>query len=177
MKRKLYFMIDSIENANRMMQELLLKRVDDSHISFYTKSRAELGDLPKAGIMERTGMFNGGMAGCFIGAAFGFIAGLLVVLLPNPWFPEWYVPASPATIITITTVIGVIAGAIGTGLVASALPNDLVAKLRQDIENGHTLMIVKVEPERSEEIRELVSRNHPEITYLGSRPKDYMVFP
>jgi hypothetical protein len=177
MNRRLYFMVESIQDARNLMQELLLKRIDDHHMSFYAKSREILGDLPRTNVLQRTYMVHGGMTGFFICAALGFIAGVLVVALPNPWFPEWYVPASPATIITITTVIGAVAGAIWTALVASALPNEMLDKFHEDIEKGHVLMIVKVTPERCQEIRDYVIKQHPEAIYLGSHPKEYVVFP
>lgn len=177
MSRKLYFMIENIDDARRMMQELLLARIDDHHMSFYAKSRSLLDDLPRTNALERTYMIHGGMVGFFICAALGFLAGVLVIALPNPWFPEWYVPASPATIITITTVIGAVAGAIWTALVSSALPNEMMDKFHEDIEKGHVLMILKVSPARCEAMRDHIIKHHPEATYLGSRPKEYMVFP
>jgi ribose/xylose/arabinose/galactoside ABC-type transport system permease subunit len=170
-------MIEDIEDAKRLMEELLVARIDDHHMSFYAKSRAVLGDLPKTNIMQRTYMLHGGMVGFFICAALGFLAGVLVVALPNPWFPEWYVPASPATIIAITTVIGAVAGAIWTALVSSALPNEMLDKFRQDIEKGHVLMTVSVPPERCEEIRDKINHQHPAAIYLGSWPKEHVVFP
>jgi hypothetical protein len=177
MKRRLYFMVENIQDAQRLMQELLLARIDDECISFYARSRDMLGDLPHTNVMQRTYMIHGGMVGFFICAALGFIAGLFVVALPNPWFPEWYVPASPATIITITTVIGAVAGAIWTALVSSALPNDTLQKFRRDIEEGHVLMIVKVPQERTAEIRDHIVKQHAKAIYLGSHPKEYVVFP
>ncbi|HEU4709480.1 MAG TPA: hypothetical protein VFS17_09220 [Methylophilaceae bacterium] len=177
MNRTLYFMVRTIGDARRLMQELLLARVDDKHISFYAKTRDALGDLPQTSALQRTYMIHGGMTGFFICAALGFLAGLLVISLPHPWFPNWYVEASPPTIVTITTVIGAIAGAIWTALVSSALPNELLEKFRRDIEEGHVLMIVRVPGDRVEEIRDSLIKRHPEAIYLGSRPKDYVVFP
>lgn len=177
MNRTLYFMVETIADARRLMQELLLARIDDRHISFYAKTRDMLDDLPHTSVMQRTYMMHGGMTGFFICAALGFIAGVLVVTIPAPWFPEWYVPASPATIITITTVIGAVAGAVWTALVSSALPNEMLDKFRKDIEQGHVLMIVRVPHARVEEIRNRIVGQHPETIYLGSRPKEYVVFP
>lgn len=177
MKRSFYFMLENIQDAKRLMNELLLARIDDEHISFFAKERSMLGDLPHTSIVQRTYMMHGGLVGFFICAALGFVAGIMVVALPNPWFPEWYVPASPATIITITTVVGAVAGAVWTALVASALPNEMMERFRRDIDDGHVLMIVKVDPEKTEEIRERFVKQHPEAIYLGSRPKEYVVFP
>jgi hypothetical protein len=177
MKRKLYFMVENVSDAHRLNKELLLARVPEEQISFYAKSLDMLSDLPRTSVGERTYMMHGGLTGFFICAALGFIAGLFVVAIPNPWFPEWYVPASPATIITITTVVGAIAGAIWTALVSSALPNEMMAKFRRDIEKGHVLMIVKVPEDRLEEIRDHIVKRHPEAIYLGSRPREYVVFP
>jgi hypothetical protein len=170
-------MVETIADARRLMQELLLARIDDHHISFYAKTRDMLEDLPATSLSQRTYMIHGGLTGLFICAALGFLAGVLVVAVHNPWFPEWYVPASPATIITITTVIGAVAGAVWTALVASALPNDMLDKFRRDIEQGHVLMIVRLPAGRQEEIRDHIVRQHPEAIYLGSRPREYMVFP
>lgn len=177
MKRKLYFMLENIDAARRMMQELLLARIDDKHMGFYAKSRELLGDLPETSVMDRTYVLQGGLAGFLIYAALGFLAGLVVVSVPDPWFPEWYVPASPASIIMTTTVIGAIIGGIWTALVSLALPNELLERFREDIENGRVLMILRVEPERCAEIRDLVTRRYPQAAYLDSFPKDYIVFP
>ena len=177
MKRKLYFMLENIDDAKRTMQELLLARIDDKHMGFYAKSRALLGDLPETNVLERTYMVQGGLMGCLICAALGLLAGLVVVSVPDPWFPEWYVPASPVSIITATTIIGAIAGGIWTALVASALPNEMLEKFREDIENGRVLIIVRVEPERCAEIRDLITKRNPQATYLESWPRDYVVFP
>jgi hypothetical protein len=177
MRRKLYFMLENIDAARRMMQELLLARIDDKHMGFYAKSRELLGDLPETSVMDRTYVVRGALVGFLIYAALGFLSGLVVVSVPDPWFPSWYVPASAATIITTTTVIGAIIGGIWTALVSLALPHELLQRFRQDIDNGRVLMVVRVEPERCAEIRDLVTKRYPQATYLDSFPKDYVVFP
>ena len=170
-------MVETVAESRQLMQDLLLARVSDKYISFYARSSNMLGDLPHTSVAQRTYMIRGSMTGLFICAALGFLAGISVVALPNPWFPEWYVPASPATIDTITTVVGAIAGAIWTGLVSIALPNEMMSKFRRDIEEGHVLMLVKVPSERTKEVRDHIAKQHPEAIYLGSRPKGYVVFP
>lgn len=82
MNRKLYFMLPDVKSARRMMDELLLARVEARHIHFLAKPGISLGDLPIATASQRTGTIYGGEMGLALGAAMGLLGGALAVQFP-----------------------------------------------------------------------------------------------
>lgn len=173
MNHTLYFMVDNVQHAKDLKQEVQQRYgVDDEHISFYAKNREDLGDLPATNKTQRTLITSGSLGGMAVSAGIGFIAGLLVVLVPS-WNPPWFTPASPATIITITTVAGAIFGALWSMLFASMLPNEILTRYRKDIDKGRVLMIVKVHAAKADDVRSQIAREHREAIYLGCRPKHH----
>jgi hypothetical protein len=150
---------------------LLLARVEANHIHFLARYGTALGDLPEANTMEKTDMIHGGEVGMALGAGLGLLAGMLAVL-----FPPWYVPV-PWIAIPICVLIGALAGAWWTGMVASAIPNTRLDAFKQQIELGRVLMMVSVPLRRAGEIRDLVTKRHPEVAYGGTWPTDHVMFP
>lgn len=173
MKRTLYFVMPDKKSASRMLKEMLLAHVELHCIHFFAKSRHDLGDdLPHASIWQRTYMLLGGFIGMGLGALLGLLAGGLALM-----FPPWYVSASPVTILIITTAIGAVCGALWTAVVSSAIPNNHLAKFRQDIADGHIVMMVKVPFHDTKHIHELVEKRHPDIMFGGSWPVEHATFP
>lgn len=153
------------------MDELLLARVEANHIHFLARPGTPVEDLPAANAVEKTDMLHGGEVGMALGAGLGLLAGVLAVL-----FPPWYVPV-PWIAIPICILVGALAGAWWTGMVASAIPNTRLEAFRKQIEHGRVLMMVSVPFRRAQEIRDLVTKRHPEAAYGGTWPTDHVVFP
>jgi hypothetical protein len=171
MEHTLYFMVDNVQDAKKLKQEVRQEHnVDDSNISFYAKNREDLGDLTAMSKAQRTFLVSGSLGGMLICAGIGFIAGVLTLIIPS-WNPPWFTPASPLTIIAITTVAGAIFGAIWTMLFASMLPNEILTRYKRDIDNGRVLMIVRVPAGKADDLSSRISRDHHEAIYLGCRPR------
>lgn len=173
MNRRLYFMLPDVKNANAMMDEMLLARINADHIHFLAKPGTNLGDLPEATIIERTDFLGGWEIGTVLGALLGLIAGLLAV-----WIPPWpFDKPVPWIAIPTCAIIGLISGGLWTGFVASAIPNRHLKPFEQQIERGKVLMLVLVPLHRTQEIKELVARKHPEASYDGVWPSEHVIFP
>ena len=67
-------------------------------------------------------------------------------------------------------VIGAVFGAWAASLVALSVPNTRLKPFQKDIDAGKILLMVDVPPSRIEELKELVSRRHPEATTHGIEP-------
>jgi len=173
MNRRLYFMLPNVDSAHAMMDEMLLARVNANRVHFLARPGTDLGDLPQASISERTDILEGWEIGTGLGALLGLVAGLLAV-----WIPPWtFAGPVPLIAIPICTLVGLIAGGLWTGLVASSIPDARLKPFEKGIEQGKVLMMVLVRFHRANEIHELVAKKHPEAVYGGTWPTDHVVFP
>ena len=174
MKRRLYFILPDIVSAHAMMDDLLLARVDAKRIHFLAKPGMPMGDLPEATISERTDMIEGWEIGMGLGALLGLILGLIAILIPTWWYTQ---PIPTFATVAICTLVGFVSGGFWTAIVATTIPNTRLKPFEDQIAQGKVLMIVLAPFHRINEIRELVERKHPEVTYRGIWPADHVMFP
>jgi hypothetical protein len=173
MNRRLYFMLPDTESAHAMMNDLLLARVNSNRIHFLAKPGVEIGDLPAASIVERTDFLEGWEIGTLLGGLLGLVAGLMAV-----WIPPWpFENPVPLLAIPICIVVGLVAGGLWTGMVASAIPDHRLKPFEGEIAMGKVLMMVLIPFHRVEEIRALVVKKHPEAVYDGTWPSEHVIFP
>lgn len=52
--RCLYFLVPDIDHTRRIVDELLLTRVDEKHIHVIAKEGTPLEDLPEAGLTQKS---------------------------------------------------------------------------------------------------------------------------
>lgn len=171
MRRRLYFVVPDLKSAHVVMNELLLARIGASCIHFHAKPGKQLGNLPKANILEKTDVVYAGIGGFLFGAGFGFLGGLLAYLVP--W---WFGPVNP-TVMPYCMIIGGIACAAWAGALSCGVPCHHLDRYKEPIEAGKILMIVLVPMHRLSEIRELLHRTHPEAAYSGIWPTEHVMFP
>lgn len=156
MKRRLYFVLPSIECAKLVFDDLLLARVGDRHIRFLAKRGTDLRGLREAGVWEKTDLVHGAEVGMIVGGIGGFLLGLMVILTPPDGFDMQLVT------VLISAVIGALFGAWSASLIGASTPNARLKHFQADIDAGRILMMVNVTGERVEEIRDLVLLRHPE---------------
>lgn len=162
MNLKLNFLLPDIKVANQASQAMLLARVEDKSVCFLAKPGTDLGVLHHASALEATNTFNEGLKGILMGAGLGLLGGLYVLYFPA-WFtdsPLWFTNASPFAILSVTTLIGAIAAAIGAALLGVNILNTDLNKYQARIEDGAVLMIVSVPFKRANEIRQIIKKLH-----------------
>jgi hypothetical protein len=174
MNRRLYFVLPDVEHSHSMMDDLLLARVNAKRIHFLAKPGTQMGDLPEATISERTDLIEGWEIGMGMGAVLGLIGGLITIMIPTWWYTA-PVPVIPSLV--ICTLIGFVGGGFWTALVATTIPNNRLKPFEKQIAKGKVLMMVLVPFHRTQEIRALVEKKHPEATYRGTWPTDHVMFP
>ncbi len=171
MRRRLYFVLPNVKSAHVMMNELLLKRVEANHIHFIARPDTPLEDLPEANVLEKTDVVYCGEIGLVLGAGLGFLAGVLAVTFA-PWLGH-----VPLMAIPICIIIGAIASALWSGLLATTIPHSRLSMFQKQIEQGQILMMVSVHFHRAQEVRDLLIKTHPEAAYGGTWPADHVLFP
>ncbi len=164
MRRRLYFMLPDSDSARKMLDEMLLARIEVRHIHFLARRDTLPPELPEATVLQKTDIVHGAQLGVTIGGVAGTLGGLLVVL-----FPPGGISLQLVTVL-IAALLGSLFGAWASSMAASAVPNSRLKAFHADIERGKVLMMVDVPMRRIQEISELVARRHPEAMSGGFEP-------
>ncbi|HWH47582.1 MAG TPA: DUF1269 domain-containing protein [Burkholderiales bacterium] len=164
MRRRLYFMLPDLAEAERALRDLLLARIEVGHIHFLGKRDMPMGDLPEATFLQKTDLIHGAGTGMILGGLVGVIGGGLLVLFPPGQL------MLPLGTILATALFGVAFGIWVASMVGSSVPNSRHAAFQQAIEQGKILMMVDVPLSRKDEISDLLSARHPEAQFRGTEP-------
>jgi len=162
--RRLYFMLPDIDTAKTVVDELLLKRIDDHHIHVVAKEGAELGDLPEASLLQKSDFIPALERGLALGGITGALAGIAAVTFP----PAGLVLGGGA--ILGTSLAGAGMGAWMSGMIGLDVPNSQIDRFEAAIKQGEILMMVDIDKSRVEEIETLVQQHHPEADMGGTEP-------
>jgi hypothetical protein len=164
MRRRLYFMLPDINTARRVLDEMLLARIEERHIHFLARRDSLPPDLPEASVLQKTDIVHGAEIGLVIGGGTGVVAGILLVLFP----PHGGV--LQLVTVLITALFGALFGTWVASMAATAVPNSMLRRFHADIERGKVLMMIDVPLRRGREISELIVSRHPEIEAGGIEP-------
>ncbi|MBT8129637.1 MAG: DUF1269 domain-containing protein [Gammaproteobacteria bacterium] len=162
--RRLYFMVPDLDTANTVVDELLLKRVDDHHIHVVAKEGTPMGDLPEANLLQKSDFIPAMERGLAVGGITGVLAGIAAVTFP----PAGLVLGGGA--ILGTSLAGAGIGAWISGMIGMDVPNSQIQKFEDAIEKGEVLMMVDIPKTRVEEIEALVQQHHPDADMGGTEP-------
>lgn len=161
MRRRLYYLLPDVASARKVMDCLLLARIEERHIHFIARQGTPMDGLHEANVLQTTDVVHGAQQGALIGAALGCALGLVLVyfVIPDAW---WHVP---------TVVLASLAGAgFGTwtaSLAGAAMPNSRHKGFAADIADGKLLLIVDVPEHKTADVQALVQRIHPEADHRG----------
>lgn len=157
MRRRLYFMLPDLPTAQRMMDDLLLARIEARHIHFLARPGIDLGDLPEASVLQKSDIVHGAEMGILIGGVAGMIGGLVMVLFP----PEG--ASLKLVTILITALLGAFFGTWVASMKGSSVPNSRLKSYQNDIEAGRILMIVDVPFDQVQKVCTLVHNRDPQV--------------
>ena len=162
--RRLYFMVPDVDTANTVVDELLLKRVDDHHIHVVAKEGTPMGDLPEANLLQKSDFIPAMERGLAVGGITGVLAGIAAVTFP----PAGLILGGGA--ILGTSLAGAGIGAWISGMIGMDVPNSQIEKFEDAIEKGEVLMMIDIPKTRVEEIEALIQQHHPDADMGGTEP-------
>ena len=160
--RRLYFLLPGLEVTHKVVDELLLARVDEHHLHVIAAEGTELGDLPKASLLQKSDFLPAMERGVGLGGATGVLAGLVALAMPG------VVIAGGAML--AMGLLGAGMGAWLGGMIGMDVNNSQIKRFQSAIEQGETLMLVDVPKERVDEIKTLVKKHHPDVDFEGTEP-------
>ncbi len=170
-KRRLYFLVPGIDIAKDIVNDLLLARIPEKHIHIIAKEGTPLEDLPEASIFEKSDFVPALEKGVALGGIVGMLSGLVAIALPSAGL----VYAGGAVILG-STFAGAGVGAWLSSMVGIGMPNSCLHRFEKSIEDGELLMVVEVERTKTNNICELIRKQHQEVDFGGLEPT-YPVFP
>jgi hypothetical protein len=163
--RRLYFLLPSLSMTNQVVDELLLKRIDDHHIHVVAKEGIPLGDLPEANLLQKSDFIPAVERGLAVGGITGMLAGLAAITFP----PAGLVLGGGAVLGTSLAGAGV--GAWVAGMIGVDVRNTQIDRFQSALEKGEILVMVDVPKDRVEAIEELVHSHHPQVEMAGTEPQ------
>ncbi|MDZ7753057.1 MAG: DUF1269 domain-containing protein [Gammaproteobacteria bacterium] len=164
--RRIYFLVPEVESASKIVDELLLARIEERHIHLVAKDTAALeqGHLPEASLLQTSDFVPALERGLAVGGVTGLLAGIAAVTFP----PAGLVLGGGA--ILGTSVAGAGLGAWISSMIGASAPNTQLKEFEQAVEDGQILMLIDVPKARVEEIENLVKSHHPEAEVEGTEP-------
>ena len=164
MRRRLYFIMPDLASARKMMDDLLLARIEERHIHFLARRGTSMEGLHEANHLQKSDLVHGAQVGLALGALLGFIAGAIVVMtiaVDNRW---------QIVVVLGSGIVGALFGAWVASMVGSAVPNSRLKQFQSAIDEGRILVMADVPQHRIGEVREALHDRHPEAEDRGIDP-------
>ncbi|HEY1329502.1 MAG TPA: DUF1269 domain-containing protein [Casimicrobiaceae bacterium] len=164
MRRRILYLIPDLASARRVMDDLLLARVEERHIHFLAKRGTPMEGLHEASMAQKSDLVHGAQMGLMLGALLGCALGAIVAYT--------FGTADTMRIVTVlaATILGALFGAWVSSMVGSAVPNSRIKQFHKAIDEGRILLMVDVPETRVDEIRERLHAIHPEAEDHGLDP-------
>jgi len=159
--KRLYFIAPDVPAAKRVVDELLLARIEERHIHVIAKEGTPLEDLPAASLWQQSDLAHAMERGLALGGATGALAGLVAISLPES------LVLGGGAILLATTLAGAGVGSWAASFQALNIPNVHLQQFQKEVEQGRILMLVDVPKARVDDIRRLIHRTHREIADRG----------
>ena len=80
--KRIYFLVPDIATTRKIVDDLLLQRVEERHIHVIAKRGRPLEDLPEANLLQKSDFIPAVEQGVALGGSTGLLAGLVAVALP-----------------------------------------------------------------------------------------------
>lgn len=139
MKKRHVFLTPSVAVAEAVVRAVRGSGVQDDAIKLEARSDVEIRRIPDDRKNVSMDFIPAALRGTIGGAAAGFVAGLLAMLIP-------YFGLSFAGVGALT-IVGALVGTWASVLIGSALPDDIRRTFAGEIEAGKVLVVVDAEQE------------------------------
>ncbi|AEJ03206.1 putative transmembrane protein [Nitrosomonas sp. Is79A3] len=162
--RRIYFLVPDIATTNRIVDDLLMAKIEERHLHVLAKRGTPLEDLPEANLLQKSDFVPAVQQGLALGGTAGLLAGLVAVVLP---------PASTVIaggVLLATTLAGASVGAWLSGMVGMSIGNRRTKEFEEAIEAGQLLLLADVPADRVLEIERRVKQHLPEVEIEGTEP-------
>ncbi|MEO8991960.1 MAG: DUF1269 domain-containing protein [Nitrosospira sp.] len=163
--RRIYFLVPDITVTKRIVDELLLARVEERHIHVIAKRGTPMENLPEASLLQKSDFIPAVEHGLAIGGSAGILAGLVAIALPATAL------VIAGGVLLATTLAGAGVGAWLGGMTGMNAGNTRIKQFEDAIEAGQFLVLADVPKDRAEEIEARVKQHLPDVEIEGTEPR------
>lgn len=163
--RRIYFLVPDVAATKRIVDELLLARIEERHIHVIAKRGTPLENLPEANLLQKSDFIPAVEHGLALGGSAGILAGLVAIALPAT------APVIAGGVLLATTLAGAGVGAWAGGMVGMSIGNTRIKQFEDAIEAGELLVLADVPRDRVDEIEARVKQHLPEAQIEGTEPE------
>jgi hypothetical protein len=159
----LYYLAPSLDDTHQISDDLHNSGVNDWFMHVVSKDEAGLKreKLHSSNYLETLDLLRDG----FIGANFGFIAGVIGAGLLMYFEP--FGPSVPKFVYLVLIFVATLFGAWEGGLFGVDSENQKLKRFHDDIEAGKYLILIYAGKEQEETIREMMRENHEEARLVA----------
>lgn len=153
----LYYVAPSLDSTGQISDDLHAAGIDDFFVHVIAKDESGLKkrQIHSSNYLETLDVVREG----FMGAAIGFVAGLIGASMLNYFGPFGSVPAYVfAIVVAVATLFGAWAG----GLIGMEKENKKLARFHDDIEAGGYLILIYARKDQEGSVRAMMAQKHPE---------------
>lgn len=161
MRRRLYYLLPDAGSARKIMDDLLLSRIEERHIHFLARPGTPMEGLHEANLLQTTDVVHGAQQGALIGAALGCAGGLFLAYFVIA-DPNWQVAS-----VFLAAGLGAGLGGWAASMAGAAIPNSRHKRFMSEVESGRILLMVDVPEHKVSEVHALIGRTHPEAVDKG----------
>ena len=162
--RRIYFLLPDVDIARKVVDELLIARIDERHIHVIAKDGTPMEDLPEALLSQKSDVVPALERGIAIGGVTGILAGVIAVTFPPIGL------ALGGGAILATGLAGSSFGAIMSTMIGVCVPSSHLKQFENAVNKGEILMLVDVPKARVDEIEAMVKNHHPDADIEGTEP-------
>jgi len=162
--RRLYFLLPDTQTAGKLVDDLLLARVEERHIHIVAKEGTPLTELPEATLLQKSDFVPAVERGVALGGSAGLLVGLVAVAFP----PAGVVLGGGALL--ASALVGAGIGGWMSGMIGVSVPNSRLKQFEEAVEGGKLLMLVDVPKQRVEEISALIRKHYTQVQIEGTEP-------
>jgi len=159
----LYYLAPTLESTHRITDDVRAAGIDDFYLHVVSRDESGLKnqDIHSSNYLETHDIIRDG----FIGAAFGFLAGLAGAALLMYFEPMG--PNIPNIVYLFVVFVGTMFGAWEGGLAGIDSENKKLAKFRHDIDAGRYLILIYARRGKGAFIRKMMRAKHPEADLVA----------
>ena len=158
---RIYFLVPNIESTKKIVDVLLLDRIEERHIHVLAKRDTPLENLPEASFLQKSDFIPALEQGMAIGGLAGLALGVFALVFLGDF-------KQGGMIILACALAGVGFGAWVSSMVGSSIGSRRLKQFANAIENGDFLMMIDVPATRAQGVEQLVKARHPEATHEGT---------
>jgi len=170
MRKRIYWLLPDLRSARQVMDDLLLARIENSHIHFMAREGVDLIGLHEANLLQASDFVRSAQMGLVLGAALGAAAGALIT------FTSLGDAVSKPALVAALAALGAGFGAWSASMIGASIPSRRLRRFEPALARGEILLMADVPALRVNEIEAMLHAKHREGHDEGREP-NVPVFP